>query len=62
MMDEVSPRKSVGWKPHTTFAQATGLAEKGVALENDTHVEIAPVEQVQETIRQKSVAFEPSSG
>ena len=56
MMDECSPRKSAGWKPHTTFAQATGLAEKGVALENDAHVETAAVEEVQETIRQKSVA------
>ena len=55
MMDEVTPRKSAGWKPHTTFAEATGLAEKGVALENDAHVETAAVEVVQETIRQKSV-------
>lgn len=56
MMDEVTPRKSAAWKPHTTFAEATGLAEKGVALENDAHVEIATVEQVEENIRQKSVA------
>lgn len=56
MMDECSPRKSASWKPHTTFAQATGLAEKGVALENDAHVETAAVEEVRETIRQKSVA------
>ena len=54
-MDEVTPRKSAGWKPHTTFAEATGLAEKGVALENDARVETAAVEVVQETIRQKSV-------
>lgn len=54
MMDECSPRNSAGWKPHTTFAQATGLAEKGVVLENDARVETAAVEEVQETIRQKS--------
>ena len=55
MMDECSPRKSAAWKPHTTFAQATGIAEKGVALENDAHVETAGVREVQETIRQKSI-------
>ena len=55
MMDECSPRKSASWKPHTTFAQATGLAEKGVALENDAHVETAAVDAVRETIRQKSI-------
>lgn len=55
MMDEVSPRKSAAWRPHTTFAEATGLAEKGVALENDAQVDIAPVDLVEETMHQKSV-------
>jgi len=33
MMEEcASPRKSVGWKPHATFASEMGLTEKGVAV------------------------------
>lgn len=55
MMDEVTPRNSAAWRPHTTFAEATGLAEKGVALENNAKVDTAPVDVVQETIRQNSV-------
>jgi ABC-type molybdate transport system permease subunit len=29
MFEEVSPRKSAGWKPTTTFAQEMGVTEKG---------------------------------
>lgn len=31
MLEEVSPRKSRGWVPHTTFAAQMGLVEKNMA-------------------------------
>lgn len=32
MLEEVPPRKSVGWKPHNTFASEMGLTEKGIDI------------------------------
>ena len=32
MMEEVSPRKSGKWTPHSTFASEMGLTEKGLSL------------------------------
>jgi hypothetical protein len=33
MLEEVSPRHSRSWVPHSTFAAEMGLVEKGVALQ-----------------------------
>lgn len=30
MMEEVTPRNSRGWVPHSTFASEMGLVEKGI--------------------------------
>ena len=32
MLEEVSPRKSAAWKPHSTFAAEMGLTEKGMSI------------------------------
>lgn len=32
MLEEVSPRKSRSWVPHSTFAAEMGLVEKGIPL------------------------------
>ena len=32
MLEEVTPRKSRGWVPHSTFAAEMGLVEKGVQI------------------------------
>jgi hypothetical protein len=33
MMEEVTPRKSRGWVPHSTFASEMGLVEKGINIQ-----------------------------
>lgn len=33
MLEEVPPRKSAGWKPHSTFASEMGLTEKGFSVD-----------------------------
>ena len=39
MLEEVSPRKSAGWKPHATFAAEMGRVEKShVTLVEDSEV------------------------
>ncbi len=32
MLEEVTPRKSRSWVPHSTFASEMGLAEKGLHI------------------------------
>jgi hypothetical protein len=32
MLEEVTPRKSRSWAPHSTFASEMGLVEKGLTL------------------------------
>lgn len=32
MLEEVTPRKSASWKPHSTFAQEMGLTQKGMSI------------------------------
>lgn len=56
MMDEVSPRKSAGWKPYTTFAAEMGLTQTGVAVENDAEIKTAPVEEVRQSFDEKAAA------
>ena len=46
MMEEVTPRKSAGWKPTTTFAADMGLTHTGVVVADDAKVETAPVEEI----------------
>lgn len=54
MMEEVTPRKSAGWKPYTTFAADMGLMHTGVVVEDDAKVETAPVEGVRGSIDEKA--------
>jgi len=46
MLEEVSPRKSRGWVPHSTFAAEMGLTEKGISI---THAEKGHSESEVET-------------
>jgi MFS family permease len=39
MLEEVSPRKSAGWVPSTTFAAEMGVAEKPLAVHDEVSVE-----------------------
>ncbi len=32
MLEEVNPRNSLGWVPHSTFAADMGLVEKGITV------------------------------
>ena len=54
MMEEVSPRKSAGWKPYTTFAAEMGLTQTGVVVENDAKIETAPLEEIRHSFEDKS--------
>lgn len=54
MMEEVTPRKSAKWKPHTTFAADMGLTHTGVVMEDDAKVETAPIEEVRHSIEEKA--------
>lgn len=49
MLEEVTPMKSRGWKPHGTFASTIGLTEKGI----DIH---ATAQEVHKTVRASSVS------
>ena len=53
-MEEVSPSKSAGWKPYTTFAAEMGLAQTGVVVENDAKIETAPVEEIRHSFEDKT--------
>ncbi|TVY42524.1 High-affinity glucose transporter [Lachnellula occidentalis] len=37
MLEEVTPRNSRGWVPHSTFASEMRLGEKGITLNNEKH-------------------------
>lgn len=39
MLEEVTPRKSRGWVPHSTFAAEMGLIEKGIPAPGVQEVE-----------------------
>lgn len=53
MLEEVNPRKSRGWVPHSTFASEMGMASKGAGNTSaeETEVEkVIPVETAHETV------------
>jgi len=37
MLEEVTPRKSRGWVPHSTFASEMALGERGITLNDEKH-------------------------
>jgi hypothetical protein len=46
MLEETTPRKSVSWIPHSTFASEMGLTEKGVPVTaniEDVHQQLKSV-------------------
>ena len=54
MLEEVSPRKSAAWKPHSTFAAEMGLTEKGMSI-------AVPPEEVHEQVEKAAAAVHTSS-
>jgi hypothetical protein len=46
MLEETTPRKSASWMPHSTFANDTGLTDKGIpitATVEDVHQQLKVV-------------------
>jgi hypothetical protein len=47
MLEEVSPRKSRSWVPHSTFAAEMGLVEKGMPLPGGKHGDSAEETEIE---------------
>jgi len=50
MLEEVNPRNSQGWVPHSTFASEMGLVDKAVAIQSGKNGDSAEETEIEQGI------------